>query len=361
MLMSKTLIIAEAGVNHNGSLELALQLVEAASAAGADVVKFQTFNAEQLVTNRAKKAEYQAENTQNNGNQLDMLKKLQLSHADHLLLIKKCDELGIRFMSTAFDSESLQFLAQLQLPVMKIPSGEITNAPLLLQYARTGADIILSTGVSTLSEIRDALGVLAYGMTTPATQLPTSSADFVSAFHSAAGQEQLKQKVTLLHCTTEYPAPFADINLKAMNSLRQEFGLAVGYSDHSQGIVVPMAAVARDATVIEKHFTLDKNLPGPDHQASLEPAELKAMVDGIRQVELVLGHGRKEPAPSELKNRILIRKSLVAARPLKAGDTFKAEDLVCKRPGDGKSPFDYWQLLGSTINRDYQHDELIDN
>lgn len=361
MLMSTTLIIAEAGVNHNGSLQLALQLVEAASAAGADVVKFQTFNAEKLVTNRAKKAEYQTENTQNDGNQLDMLKQLQLSHADHILLIKRCDELGIRFMSTAFDSESLQFLAELKLPVLKIPSGEITNAPLLLQYARTGADIILSTGVSTITEIRDALGVLAFGMTTAPHEVPTNRSDFAMAFASEAGQQQLKQKVTLLHCTTEYPAPFSDINLKAMDTLRQEFGLAVGYSDHSQGILVPMAAVARDATVIEKHFTLDKTLPGPDHQASLEPAELKAMVDGIRQVELVLGHGRKEPAPSELKNRLLIRKSLVAARPLQAGATFTAADLVCKRPGDGKSPFDYWQLLGNTINRDYQHDELIDN
>ncbi len=361
MLMSKTLIIAEAGVNHNGCLNMALQLVEAASAAGADVVKFQTFNAEQLVTNRAKKAEYQAENTQNNGNQLEMLKQLQLSHADHLTLMQRCDELGIRFMSTAFDNDSLQFLAGLQLKIMKIPSGEITNAPLLLQYARTGADIILSTGVSTLDEVREALGVLAFGMTTSDTVMPQGRADFSKAFASEAGQQQLKNKVTLLHCTTEYPAPFADINLKAMDNLRQEFGLAVGYSDHSQGILVPVAAVARDATVIEKHFTLDKNLPGPDHQASLEPDELKAMVDNIRQVELVLGHGRKEPAPSELKNRQLIRKSLVAARPLSAGAQFSAQDLVCKRPGDGKSPFDYWQLLGRTISRDYQHDELIED
>lgn len=358
--MNKTMIIAEAGVNHNGQLELALALVEAAAKAGADAVKFQTFNAKQLVTAQAPQAKYQAENTQQNENQLAMLEKLQLSATDHQQLIAHCEKFGIKFMSTAFDSESLTFLAsELRLPILKIPSGEITNAPLLLQFARTGADLILSTGVCTLTEIQQALAVLAFGLTQPDTE-PDGVKAFQAAYLSAAGQQQLAAKVILLHCTTEYPAPLEDINLRAMATLRQHFNLRVGYSDHSAGILVPTAAVALEACVIEKHFTLDKSLPGPDHKASLEPAELCQMVEAIRNVELVLGHPQKTPAPSELHNRTLIRKSLVAAKPLVAGQILKPADLTAKRPATGRSPFDYWQLLGTAVNRDYQYDEPID-
>lgn len=354
-----TLIIAEAGVNHNGDEALALQLVEAAHIAGADIVKFQTFKAKNLVTETAQQADYQIANSQKQESQLAMLSRLELSYPAHHRLISRCNELGIEFLSTAFDSESLTFLVEdLGLKRLKIPSGELTNAPLILEHARTGCELIVSTGMASLSEVEAALAVIAFGYTHASDAEPCSEA-FEQAYASAEGLAALQQKVTLLHCTTEYPAPVEDINLKAMDTLSQTFKLPTGYSDHSAGIVVPVAAVARGAVIIEKHFTLDQNLPGPDHKASLEPDELTAMVSAIRQTEMALGHGRKVPAPSEIKNKAVARKSLVAARPIKAGEVFSAENLVIKRPGGGLSPMQYWTILGKTADQDYSAGELI--
>jgi len=352
-------VIAEAGVNHNGDIDRALALVDAAADAGADVVKFQTFDPAALATGGAPQAEYQKHNDGERAGQLAMLQALTLSHRDHHRLMARCGERGIEFLSSPFDAGSARFLIdELALPRLKLGSGELTNAPLLLQIARSGRPLILSTGMATPDEIREALGVLAFGYLGE-DRAPSIPA-FATAFDHMAGYRVLERHVTLLHCTTEYPAPFADLNLRAMDSLRDGFGLAVGFSDHSPGIAMPIAAAARGACVIEKHFTLDRTLPGPDHRASLEPDELRAMVDGIRQVELALGDGEKRVADSEAKNRGVARKSLVAARPIRAGETFDEHNLTSKRPGDGIPPIHYWALLGQPARRDYAADTLIE-
>ncbi|HFQ5405101.1 TPA: N-acetylneuraminate synthase [Vibrio vulnificus] len=354
-----TLIIAEAGVNHNGDEALAFKLVDAAHQAGADIVKFQTFKAKNLVTEQAKQADYQVANTQKQESQLAMLSRLELSYAAHHQLVKHCESLGIEFLSTAFDSESLDFLVNdLGLTRLKLPSGELTNAPLVLEHARTGCDLIVSTGMATLAEIEMALGVIAFGYTA-ADHVAPSVLAFQQAYASNEGQKALKEKVTILHCTTEYPAPMAEINLKAMDTLGKAFDLPAGYSDHSEGITIPIAAVARGAVLIEKHFTLDKNMEGPDHKASLEPDELTAMVKAIRQVELALGSAVKSPTVSEVKNKAVARKSLVASQAIQAGDAFSADNVTIKRPGNGMSPYQYWEMLERKASRDYQVGDLI--
>ena len=358
MMHQHTYIIAEAGVNHNGSIDMAQELIDVAAAAGADAVKFQTFRAERLVSKSAHKAEYQKRTTDSGESQYEMIKKLELDLGMHHLLQQHCRELGIEFLSTPFDTESVDLLAGIGVSRMKVPSGEITNAPLLLKIARTGLPVIVSTGMSTLGEVEQALGVLAFGCTEGRT--PSIEA-FAEAYVSHEGQAALRERVTLLHCTTEYPAPFADVNLRAMDTLHSAFGLPVGYSDHTEGIAVPVAAVARGARIIEKHFTLDRTLPGPDHKASLEPRELAAMVRSIRQVEQSLGGTLKAPAASELKNISVARKSLVAGGAIAEGDEFTEDNLAVKRPGNGMSPMLYWQVLGTRAQRPYIEDEPIDN
>jgi len=354
-----TLIIAEAGVNHNGDEKLAFKLVDAAHEAGADIVKFQTFKASKLVTANAQQADYQVTNTQKKESQLAMLSRLELSFEFHLELVEYCNKLGIEFLSTAFDSESLKFLVNdLKLKKLKIPSGDLTNAPLVLEHAQTGCDLIVSTGMATLAEIETALGVIAFGYVATKTEKPSIQA-FEKAYYSELGQKTLKEKVTILHCTTEYPAPLQDINLKAMDTIANAFKLPVGYSDHSAGINIPIAAVAREAKIIEKHFTLDQNMEGPDHKASLEPEQLKAMIEGIRNIELALGDGLKGPKPSEIKNKSVARKSLVAEQVIKKGAVFSEDNMTTKRPGSGQNPINYWGLLGSEAKNDYQIGELI--
>lgn len=355
--MTGAMVIAEAGVNHNGDIDLAHALIEAAAAAGADVVKFQTFVPEELVSRHARKAAYQERTTGAAESQLDMVRRLALAPSDYPLLADHARARGIGFLSTPFDLPSLDLLARdMGLDPIKLPSGEITNGPFLLATARTGAGIILSTGMSTLDEVQTALGVLAFGYL--GLDAP-SPARFAEAFASAEGRAALAAKVSLLHCTTEYPAPFDDVNLAAMDTLRDAFGLPVGLSDHTPGIAVPIAAVARGATIVEKHFTLDRDLPGPDHKASLVPAELADMIIAIRQVARAIGSGVKAPAPSEVKNMPIARKSVVARRPIRTGEIFTAEMLTTKRPGDGLSPMRLWGLLGRPATRDYQADEQI--
>lgn len=332
-----TLIIAEAGVNHNGSMELARQLIDAAAVAGADFVKFQTFKTELLVSKTAKKAEYQQQNTASDDDtQFSMLKQLELTEAMHAELIAHCRKAGIRFLSTGFDVESIDYLDSLDLPFFKIPSGEITNKPFLEHIARKGKPVILSTGMATLSEVRDAVTVLNNSGLAP-------------------------HNLTLLHCNTAYPTPMEDVNLLAMVQLRNEFGLPVGYSDHTNGIEISIAAVALGAAVIEKHFTLDRSLPGPDHQASLLPSELKDMVAAIRNVEkAIAGSGRKVPSAGELKNAGVARKSIVAAVPVTKGELFTAANLKVKRPGTGISPMKWDEVIGLPAKRDFNPDELIE-
>lgn len=352
-------IIAEAGVNHNGSKDLAFQLVDAAHAAGVDIVKFQTFKAKNLVTKSAQQADYQIQNTGVTESQFDMLSRLELDYDTHKSLVAYCKNLGIEFLSTAFDKESLDFLVNdLSLKTLKIPSGELTNAPFVLEHARTGCDLIVSTGMANLAEIEAALAVIAFGLVADDSQTP-SQQTFEEVYNSDTGQKALKQKVIILHCTTEYPAPVNEINLNAMSTLRNTFHLATGYSDHSAGITIPIAATALGAQLIEKHFTLDKLMPGPDHKASLDPDELKDMVQAIRDVEMALGNGIKGPQPSEIKNKSVARKSLVAAQPIKIGETYTEKNLTIKRPGNGMSPNFYWSLLGKTANRDYLEGDLI--
>jgi len=353
--VSSTYIIAEAGVNHNGSIDRAEKLIDAAADAGADAVKFQTFCAEQLLSKSAPKADYQIETTGSDETQFEMLKKLELNEDAHYRLNDKCIKTGIQFLSTPFDEKSIPLLAVgLNLPYLKISSGDLTNAPLLFKAAQTGKLIILSTGMSVMDEIRHALGVLAFGYLSP-LQKPSMEL-FQNAFSSDKGQEILKQNVRLLHCTSEYPTPFDQVNLRAMDTLRETFGLPVGLSDHTEGINVPIAGVARGAQIIEKHFTLDRNLPGPDHRASLEPEELKMMIVGIRQIEKALGSGEKEPSEGEMKNILIARKSLVAAKYINNGDTFSEDNLTVKRPGAGVSPFQFWGILGTRATRNYQPD-----
>lgn len=353
-----TYIIAEAGVNHNGSLDLARDLIDAAFEAGADAVKFQSFKAESLVSRNAAKAAYQQRNTGDDESQFEMIKKLELDSRAHQHLHEHCQKRGITFLSTPFDSSSLEMLiTDFHLPVIKISSGEISNAPFLLEIARSDRPVILSTGMSTLGEIEQALGVLAFGYMQ--TALAPSQEAFHHAFCVDQGQALLRQKVSLLHCTTEYPAPFEDVNLKAMDTLLSAFGLPVGLSDHTEGIAIAIAAVARGATIIEKHFTLDKSLPGPDHQASLDPLELGSMISAIRQVENALGNGVKVATASEIKNRIVARKSLVALKDISEGELFSVDNLGAKRPGDGLSPMLYWDLLGRVASRCFKADEQV--
>jgi len=357
--MKSTYIIAEAGVNHNGNREMALKLIDVAVGAGVDAVKFQTFKAQNLVIKSADKAVYQKETTDNSETQFEMLKKLELPYDLHYELIEYCQKNKIEFLSTAFDLESLDFLANsLKLKTLKIPSGEITNGPLLLAHAKTGCNLILSTGMATLGEIEEALGVLAFGLINDQSFKPSKTA-FQQAYFSTKGQKILKNKVTILHCTTEYPAPPNEINLNAMQTMRNAFGLQTGYSDHSKGIAIPIAVTAMGAVVIEKHFTLDRNLSGPDHKASLEPDELKAMVEAIRMVEQSMGIGLKGPTPSELKNITVARKSLIAVKEIKQGEEISEDNITAKRPGTGISPMVYWEMLNKTAQQNYSADEVI--
>ncbi len=351
-------IIAEAGVNHNGSPQLARKLVEAAAEAGANAVKFQTFRAEKLASASASKAAYQKETTDAGESQVDMLRKLELPLGAYRGLIALCKEKSVDFLSTPFEQDSLQFLVkECHIPKIKIPSGEITNGPFLLEIARTGLPVILSTGMSTLGEVEKALSVLAYGYLYD--NAPHGDDDFFHAYWEAQEHGILCDKVSLLHCTTEYPAPFDEVNLAAMDTMRKAFGLEIGYSDHTEGIAIPLAAVARGATIIEKHFTLDRNLPGPDHKASLTPDELAAMVRGVRQIETAIGNGCKTPTARERINLSVVRKSLFAKKKIQVGDIFSANNLTVKRPASGMSPMRYWALMGKKSSRNYEKDELI--
>ena len=357
---SRVFIIAEAGVNHNGSLVLARRLIEAAATAGADAVKFQTFKAGKVATASAPKADYQRAATGGTEDQLAMIRQLELSHDAFRELAAHARSIGIEFLSTPFDEGSARFLAEdIGVRLLKIPSGEITNGPLLLAIARLGLPVIMSTGMATLAEIEEAMGVVAFGFDAPGSAEPSRAA-FRTAFDAAMANGDLAARVTLLHCTTEYPAPFAEVHLHAMDALRERFALPVGYSDHTVGIAIPLAAAALGAAVLEKHFTLDRTLPGPDHPASLEPKELRAMVDGIRAVEVGLGAAKKIRTPSEEKNLPIARRSLVAARAIEAGEIFTAESVTAKRPGANVSPMQYWDILGSSARRDYAQDEPLD-
>ena len=324
-------IIAEAGVNHNGSFALACKLVDAAKNSGADCIKFQTFKAKNLVSKYAEKADYQKKTT-GDSSQQEMLKKLELSYDEFLQLKEYCKETGITFLSTPFDFESIDFLNSIDMEFWKVPSGEVTNLPYLVALAKTHKPVVMSTGMCEMKEIEDAVAVLKqYGTT----------------------------NITLLHCNTEYPTPFEDVNLKAMQTMRDAFHLEVGYSDHTKGIEVPIAAVALGATVIEKHFTLDRNMEGPDHKASLEPHELAEMVCCIRNIEKALGSGDKTPTSSEKKNIVVARKSIVAKTKIKAGDTLTEDNITVKRPGTGISPMKWFEVLGTKAVKDFDEDELI--
>jgi N,N'-diacetyllegionaminate synthase len=335
MMKNKTFIIAEAGVNHNGSIEIAKKMIEVAKECGADAIKFQTFKAEKVISKYAPKAEYQKQTTGETDSQLEMVKKLELSFDDFVALKEYCDKLNIMFLSTPFDFESIDFLNDLGLEIFKIPSGEITNLPYLEKIGKLGKKVILSTGMADLGEIEDALDIL-----------------------TSCGTK--KEDITILHCNTEYPTPYEDVNLLAMLTIKEAFKVKVGYSDHTLGIEIPIAAVALGASVIEKHFTLDKNMEGPDHKASLEPHELKAMIDAIRNIEKALGNGIKKPSKSELKNKDIVRKSIVAKREIKKGEIFTEDNITVKRPGTGISPMRWYEVLGKVAPKDYKEDELIE-
>lgn len=334
--MNRTIIIAEAGVNHNGDIKLAKQLIDVASEAGVDYVKFQTFKANKLVSQSAKRATYQIKNTGDaDQTQLEMLKKLELSHQEHLELIDYCNQKNIRFLSTAFDLESLLFLKSLDLRLGKIPSGEINNLPYLQAIAKAFPEIILSTGMASLEEVSSALDIL---------------------LESGV----VRSNITILHCNTEYPTPMADVNLLAMQTIKNELNVNIGYSDHTLGIEVPIAAVALGARVIEKHFTLNSTLPGPDHAASLEPHELKAMVRAIRNIELAIsGDGKKSPSQSEIKNKIVARKSIHLCRDVKAHEIITDDMLIMKRPGYGISPMEINQIIGKRAVKDLFEDQIL--
>ncbi len=331
--MNRVFIIAEAGVNHNGDIETAKRLVDVAAVAGADAVKFQTFKAENLVCKNARKADYQMETTDQEESQFEMLKKLELTPSMHERLLEYCNQKNIMFLSTPFDIESLHYLITLGCEMIKIPSGEITNYPFLKEVGKTGKKVILSTGMSTLEEVRDAVKVL---------------------------KDNGSSDVTVLHCNTEYPTPYNDVNLQAMYTLKKELGIPAGYSDHTQGIEVPIAAAALGASVIEKHFTLDKTMEGPDHKASLEPDELQAMVRAIRNIEGALGSGEKVPSESEKRNISIVRKSIVAKCDIDAGEVFTEDNLTTKRPGTGFSPMLWEQVIGCKAKRKFKVDEIIE-
>ena len=331
----KTLIIAEAGVNHNGDIALAKKLIDAAAEAGVDYVKFQTFNSKKLVSKFAQKADYQIENTKNSSDsQLQMLQKLELSKEIHFELLDYCAQKSIKFLSTGFDLDSLDFLNELGIERFKVPSGEITNLPYLRKIASFQKPVIISTGMADIGEVGGALNIVLEG------GIP-------------------KKDITILHCNTEYPTPMRDVNLTAMNTIGQTFSVSVGYSDHTLGIEVPVAAVAMGAEVIEKHFTLNKTMKGPDHRASLEPLELKAMVTAIRNIEEALGNGRKLPSESEQKNKPIARKSIMASASIKKGEIFTIKNITVKRPGTGISPMKWDEIIGSAAKKDYTEDEMI--
>jgi N,N'-diacetyllegionaminate synthase len=330
----KTIIIAEAGVNHNGSLDIAKRLIESASAAGANIIKFQTFKADNLVSRDAKQADYQKRNLGKETSQFDMLKDLELSFNDHKALVKHCKKFHIAFFSTAFDMESIILLESIKMPMWKIPSGEITNLPYIKKIGSFGKPVILSTGMATMGEIEAAIGLL-----------------------EVAGTS--RDKITVLHCTTDYPASPDEINLSAMVTIGNAFKVRYGYSDHSEGIEISLAAVAMGASVIEKHFTLDKKMKGPDHKASLEPYEMKQLIDGIRKVERAIGNGIKIPSPGEMKNKNLVRKSIVASRDIRKGEKFSVENITVKRPGDGLSPMVWEHVIGLKAGKSYLKDEKI--
>lgn len=332
--MKPVLIIAEAGVNHNGDIELAKKLIDEAAEAGADIVKFQTFKTENLVSKDAKMAEYQVSNTLKEDSQFNMLKKLELSRSDHDVLIEHCRKRTIKFLSTAFDLESLDVLTDLGIEIFKIPSGEITNYPFIKRIGAKNKKVILSTGMSDLLEIKEAIELLL-----------------------ASGTKL--DNITVLHCNTEYPTPMEDVNLLAMNSIKNEFGVNIGYSDHTAGIEVAIAAVALGAKVIEKHFTLDKEMEGPDHKASLNPGELRQMVKSIRNIERAMGSDKKEPSASELKNKVVARKSIHLAMDLRKGHVLSESDLVMKRPGDGISPMKMGEVIGKKIKNDLSADSKL--
>lgn len=329
----RTYIIAEAGVNHNGRLELAKLMVDKAKEAGADCIKFQTFISKNIVSKNTEKADYQKQQTNSSESQLDMLQKLELSFDEFKELKKYCDFKGIEFLSTAFDFDSIDFLSNLGMKRWKIPSGEITNLPYLIKIAKTKIPVILSTGMSTIDEITKAIDIL---------------------------KTNGSRDITLLHCTTEYPAPYKEVNLRAMYTLNERFSIPVGYSDHTKGTEIAVAAVAMGATVIEKHFTLDRNMEGPDHKASLEPDELKTMIKAIRNVEKALGDGEKKPTESELKNVNVARKSIVAKCSIRKGEIFSEENITTKRPGNGINPMKWFDVLGQKAIRDFKEDELIE-
>lgn len=354
-------IIAEAGVNHNGNIDLAYRLIDAASDAKANAVKFQTFVADSLVSKTAKKAEYQLEMTDAQESQHSMLKRLELTQ-DQFVEIKRYSELkGIDFLSTAFDPESLKFLHQnLKLTTLKIASGELNNAPFILDHARTGCDLIVSTGMANIDDIKKALSVIAYGYLTKDNKETPCIKDFDQAYSSIDGQRLLLEKVTLLHCTTEYPTPLEEVNLNAIKGIQEQFGLRVGYSDHTQGIFVPIAAAALGAVIIEKHFTLDRSMEGPDHKASLEPDELKAMVMALRSTKIALGSTEKEVTASELVNRDVIRKSIIALKNINKGDVYSEVNIGVMRPGTGLSPFRYWEILGTAAQKALQAGDNIE-
>jgi N,N'-diacetyllegionaminate synthase len=331
--MGVTLIIAEAGVNHNGDINLAKRMIDAAAEAGVDYVKFQTFKAENLVQRKAKKASYQIDNTDNTGSQFSMLKKLELSYENHNILIEYCKLKNVKFLSTAFDFESMDFLKN-KLDFYKIPSGEITNLPYLEKVAKLGLSVVMSTGMASMQEVKEAFSVL-------------------------VKNGLKKEDITILHCNTEYPTPMEDVNLTAMLSIEKELGVKIGYSDHTLGIEVPIAAVAMGASLIEKHLTLDRKMKGPDHKASLEPDELTAMVTAIRNIELALGDGIKKPSKSEQKNILIARKSIVAIEDIKKGDIFTEQNISVKRPGNGISAMKWYDVLGTNADKNYKEDELI--
>jgi N-acetylneuraminate synthase len=351
-------IIAEAGVNHNGQRDLAFALVDAAADAGADAVKFQTFDANKLASKNAPKAAYQKRTTDASESQLAMLRKLELQREWHIELQAHARRKGIEFLSTAFDLDSLAFLVELGMPVFKIPSGELTNGPLLWQFARTRKPIILSTGMATLSEVEQGLAVIAHALHADAE--PTSIDDVWHGWANTAWRKSLPGHVTILHCTSQYPTPFDEVNLRAMDTLAEAFALDVGYSDHTEGLLIPVAAVARGAKLIEKHFTLDRTLPGPDHKASLEPAELTQMVRDIRALQVALGDGRKTPRPSEWDTRQSARQQVVAARPIAPGTTLTRADLTTSRCGRGLGPNILWELVGQISRRYYEQGEIIE-
>lgn len=355
--MTDLSIIAEAGVNHNGELDKALELVNVAAEAGADAVKFQTFSAERLAAISAPKASYQKDTTDAEESQFEMLRKLELPTSWHKRLQGHAHDRGIEFLSTAFDTQSLEFLESINLPLYKIPSGEITNGPLLWQFARTGKSLIVSTGMATLGEVEQALAILAHGMVNKGE--PQGLEDIWRHWSEPGAADVLKGKITLLHCTSRYPTPMEDVNLRAMDTLHSAFGLPIGYSDHTQGLLIPVVAAARSATVIEKHFTLDKNLPGPDHLASLEPLELKEMIEQIRYVSQALGSGRKHPQKGEWDTRQAARQQILAANSIAYGEEIAKSDLKTARAGKGRPPTDLWDIVGTTAHDEYSEGDTI--